>query len=202
MLNLQIEKKDLHHSASPLAVAACQAANSRNNLSRAPILRRVSATWIYDYLLCLWIATVLVVGCQLCFGAGGIKLTANAPIQLIALTIFLLRDNLLSRRTFGKSLLGLTVIDRTSNLPASCKQSIVRNLVFLGPYFLYQLCAILNSNGYHFISLNMLTSLKIFAISYLILLFCAEGFLMLRGQGLRIADRITGTMVCLKNTNE
>lgn len=167
--------------------------------ARAPFMRRFAAISIYDYIACLWLATIAVVALRLVLGSEGQRLTANAPIQLLTLTVFLFRDSFFNGRGFGKGLLGLSVIDQKTKHPANALQSMLRNLVFLGPYFLYHCCSIVlpaPSNQ------GLLEALKNFGISYAILMLLAESILMLRGEGRRLADRLSGTTVVKLKTRD
>ncbi|MFA7335572.1 MAG: RDD family protein [Candidatus Obscuribacterales bacterium] len=173
---------------------------------RAPFMRRFAAVTVYDYMFCLWLATISVVTCRFLFGADGPRLTAHAPIQMLTLFVFLFRDSFFSGRGFGKGLLGLAVVDKRTKRPATLVQSLLRNLVFLAPYFLYQATALLltacgPSLDQNFAQ-NLLSSLQTFGISYAILVVLVESLLMLRGNGLRLADRLSGTMVVKRKTQE
>lgn len=169
-------------------------------------MRRFAAVTVYDYMFCLWLATIAVVACRFLLGADGPRLTAHAPIQMLALFVFLFRDSFFRGRGFGKGLLGLAVIDKTTKRPATLVQSLLRNLLFLAPYFLYQATALIltacaPSLDRNFAQ-NLLSSLQTFGISYAILVILVESVFMLRGNGLRLADRLSGTMVVKRKTQE
>jgi uncharacterized RDD family membrane protein YckC len=170
---------------------------------RAPFFRRFAAYTIYDYICCLWLATLAVVVCRILLGADGPRLTAHAPIQMFTLFIFLFRDSFFKGRGLGKGLLGLAVVDRQTKRPATIMQSLRRNLVFLAPYFVYQLSAlIIPANSSSPWAHNFLAALQIFAVTYCFVVMLIETVLMLRGNGLRLADRLSGTMVVKLNTEE
>ncbi|CAN5520320.1 hypothetical protein BH11CYA1_BH11CYA1_03260 [soil metagenome] len=155
-------------------------------------MRRFAAISIYDYIICLWVVTIAVVAVRTLFGTEGQRLTAHAPIQLYAFTVFLFRDSLFNGRGFGKGLLGLAVVDQKTKQGATLAQSLTRNLMFLWPYFLYQFIAlVLPADLNH----TPLANLMIFGFAYSVLLVVAESILMLRGEGIRLADRISGTLV-------
>lgn len=173
---------------------------------RAPFMRRLAAIAVYDYLFCLWLATIGVVSCRFLLGADGPRLTAHAPIQLLTLFVFLFRDSFFGGRGMGKGLLGLAVVDQQTKQPVNLVQSLVRNLVFLAPYFLYQATVLTlplyePSFGQTFAN-QLLDNLRIFGISYAILVVLLESILMLRGNGLRLADLLSGTMVVKLKTEE
>lgn len=174
--------------------------------TRAPFMRRFAAVSIYDYIGCLWLATLAVVACRMLLGPDGPRLTDHAPIQLLTLLVFLFRDSFFKGRGLGKGLLGLAVIDERTKRPATLFQSLQRNLVFLAPYFIYQFTAFTlpfcqPSVGQN-LSQSLLTNLQVFGISYAILIVLAESVLMLRGKGRRLADKLSGTMVVKLKTQE
>lgn len=160
--------------------------------TRAAFMRRFAAVSVYDYIICLWVATISVVAVRVLLGDLGQRLTAHAPIQLYTLIVFLFRDCLFSGRGFGKGLLGLTVVDRETKQAATMAQSLTRNFVFLWPYFLYQLIALVLPKD---LNHNVLAALMTFGTTYVVLVLVAESILMLRGEGVRLADRISGTLV-------
>jgi uncharacterized RDD family membrane protein YckC len=162
---------------------------------RAPFLRRLAAVTLYDYIACLWLVTIAVVACRTVLGADGARLTAHAPIQTLTLIVFLFRDSFFNGRGLGKSLLGLALVDQQTRRPATVVQVLLRNLVFFAPYFAYQLAALLGRR-------DMLTSLNIFAVAYTFLILLVETVLMLRGSGLRLADKLSGTMVVQLKTQD
>lgn len=155
---------------------------------RAPFLRRLAAVTLYDYVACLWLVTIAVVACRLALGADGARLTAHAPIQTLTLIVFLFRDSFFNGRGLGKSLLDLAVVDEKTRGRATIVQLLLRNLVFFAPYFVYQLAAPICEH-------ELLTSLQIFAVAYTFLVLLVETILMLSGSGMRLADKVSGTIV-------
>lgn len=155
---------------------------------RAPFLRRLAAVTLYDYIACLWLVTIAVVACRIVLGADGARLTAHAPIQTLTLIVFLFRDSFFNGRGLGKGLLGLALVDQQTRGPATITQVLLRNLVFFAPYFVYQLAAPVCGQ-------NLLNSLQIFAVAYTFLVLLVETILMLTGSGMRLADKVSGTIV-------
>ncbi len=155
---------------------------------RAPFFRRLAAVTLYDYVACLWLVTIAVVACRLALGADGARLTAHAPIQTLTLLVFLFRDSFFKGRGLGKGLLDLAVVDEKTRGRATIVQLLVRNLVFFAPYFVYQLAAPVCRP-------ELLTNLHIFAVAYTFLVLLVEAILMLSGSGMRLADKLSGTIV-------
>ncbi len=155
---------------------------------RAPFFRRLAAVTLYDYVACLWIVTIAVVACRTLLGADGTRLTAHAPIQTLTLIVFLFRDSFFNGRGLGKGLLDLAVVDEKTRGRATIVQLLLRNLVFFAPYFVYQLAAPICGH-------ELLTNLQIFAVAYTFLVLLIETILMLSGTGMRLADKLSGTIV-------
>ncbi len=155
---------------------------------RAPFFRRLAAVTLYDYIACLWLVTIAVVACRLVLGADGARLTAHAPIQTLTLIVFLFRDSFFNGRGLGKGLLDLAVVDEKTRGRATIVQLLVRNLVFFAPYFVYQLAAPICQP-------ELLTYVRIFAVAYTFLVLLVETILMLTGSGMRLADKVSGTIV-------
>jgi uncharacterized RDD family membrane protein YckC len=162
---------------------------------RAPFFRRLAAVTLYDYVACLWLVTIAVVACRLVLGADGARLTAHAPIQTLTLIVFLFRDSFFNGRGMGKGLLDLAVLDEKTRGRATIVQLLVRNLVFFAPYFVYQLAAPICQP-------ELLTYVQIFAVAYTFLVLLVETILMLSGSGMRLADKLSGTIVVQLKTPE
>lgn len=162
---------------------------------RAPFLRRLAAVTLYDYIACLWLVTFAVVACRIVLGEDGARLTAHAPIQPLTLLVFLFRDSFFKGYGLGKGLLGLALVDQQTRRPATITQVLTRNLVFFAPYFAYQLAAQIGRE-------DLLNNLQIFAVTYTFLVLLIETTLMLRGNGMRLADKLSGTIVVQIKTPE
>lgn len=162
---------------------------------RAPFFRRLAAVTLYDYVACLWIVTIAVVACRTLLGADGARLTAHAPIQTLTLFVFLFRDSFFNGRGLGKGLLDLAVVDEKTRERATIAQVLMRNLVFFAPYFVYQLAAPICGH-------ELRTNLQIFAVAYTFLVLLVETILMLSGTGMRLADKLSGTIVVQLKTPE
>ncbi len=162
---------------------------------RAPFFRRLAAVTLYDYVACLWLVTIAVVACRIALGADGARLTAHAPIQTLTLIVFLFRDSFFNGRGLGKGLLGLALVDQQTRRPATIAKVLQRNLVFFAPYFAYQLAAPVCGP-------ELLTNLQVFAVAYTFLLLLIETILMLSGSGMRLADKLSGTIVVQLKTPE
>ncbi len=162
---------------------------------RAPFFRRLAAVTLYDYVACLWLVTIAVVACRTALGADGARLTAHAPIQPLTLIVFLFRDSFFNGRGLGKSLLGLALVDQQTRRPATITQVLIRNLVFFAPYFAYQVAAQIGRQ-------DLLNNLQVFAVTYTFLVLLVEAVLMLQGSGLRLADKLSGTIVVQLKTQD
>ncbi|HMY02843.1 MAG TPA: RDD family protein [Candidatus Obscuribacter sp.] len=179
------------------AVATTVEARSKpvTNL-KPPIMRRVVAAWIYDYLLCLWLATAVYTSINF---LSNNSVHPPIPLQTLALLLFLLRDATWGGRGLGKRLVGLNISHKVSGNESAnaitIKQSVLRNLVLLLPYFVYQVWApSLTTTDAD--SLSMVCSAVTVAIALL------EFVLMLTGERRRLADRLAGTTVTRAATNE
>lgn len=172
-------------------VAEKQRSVSSNSEWKALPLRRVAAAWIYDYLLCLWLATAGLVGLKWFLGG---EYALPVPLQLITLFIFLFRDSFFGGKGFGKQLLDLDVMDTATGLPPTPLQSATRNLVLLAPYFAYQVTDIVLKNGQFTCTDGLLNCIKCVGFGYLSIIVPLECFLMHK-TGWRLADKLAGTTV-------
>lgn len=87
--------------------------------------RRIMA-WFVDFALVGWALAL----CALCTGILEQPSLHNIEllIAFVWFVVFISRDVIFSGRSVGKRLFGLCILDRNSNLPASVKQRIIRNL--------------------------------------------------------------------------
>ncbi len=159
---------------------------------RAQPGRRLIAAWVYDFLVYYWLS-VIFVGLLNCF--PGPDVFQRVPLLVVTMLMFLTRDYFFEGRGVGKNFLGLQVLDASTGNPASLKQSVIRNFLFVGPYLIYQLAVLI----LFFIPISH-SDLALLTIKYLmqawaILLLPIEGFLMHRGRGMRLADKLSGTVV-------
>jgi uncharacterized RDD family membrane protein YckC len=163
---------------------------------RAQPGRRFIAAWAYDYLACFWISFWLVAALDWIFNCN---LTETMPLLVVTVVVFLTRDFFFEGRGVGKNLLGLQVLDAKNGNPASLKQSIVRNSVLMGHYLIYQFAVLiaflLPLPG----SETFIPCVKYAALTVGTILLVVEGYLMHKGRGLRIADRLAGTIVVKAN---
>lgn len=126
------------------------------------------------------------------FGNASIQ---NLPLMVPALLLFLSRDFFFEGRGIGKNFLGLRVIDAKTGEAPTLKQSITRNFLFVGPYLTYQLAVLILFLVPIPQSAPVLLAVKYFAQAWAILLLPIEGYLMHKGDGRRLADRLSGTTV-------
>lgn len=183
------------------AVATTVEARSKpvTNL-KPPIMRRVVAAWIYDYLLCLWLATAVYTSINF---LSNNSVHPPIPLQTLALLLFLLRDATLGGRGLSKRLVGLKISRKASfnesvNESANgitIKQSVLRNLVLLLPYFVYQVWA-------PSLTTTDADSLSLVCSAVTVAIALVEFVLMLTGERSRLADRLAGTTVTRAATNE
>ena len=163
---------------------------------KPPIMRRVVAAWIYDYLLCLWLATAVYTSINF---LSNNSVHPPIPLQTLALLLFLLRDATLGGRGLSKRLVGLKISRKASfNESANAitiKQSVLRNLVLLLPYFVYQVWA-------PSLTTTDADSLSLVCSAVTVAIALVEFVLMLTGERRRLADRLAGTTVTRAATNE
>ncbi len=162
---------------------------------RAQPGRRFIAAWAYDYLACFWLSlSVLGVLNMIC----GSALTQRVPLLVVTIMIYLTRDFFFEGRGVGKNFLGLQVLDVKSGRPASLLQSLIRNFVLLGPFLIYQLAVAIGFFLPVTIGASMVYAVKCAALIYAAILLPLEGYRMHIGNGLRIADKLAGTVVVVQ----
>ena len=127
--------------------------------------------------------------------AAGINLKklAERGVEIFFTQVF--RDSFFHGRGLGKGLLDLAVVDEKTRERATIVQLLARNLVFFAPYFVYQLAAPICQP-------ELLNNLQIFVVAYTFLVLLVETVLMLTGSGMRLADRVSGTIVVPLKTPE
>lgn len=161
-------------------------------------MRRIMAAWVYDYVLCLWLATGIVVIAKAC----SLRLEQFVPLQVMALTIFVFRETLTGQGSSpGKLIAGLKLVDSKTGKAPAVWQSARRSLVLLGPYFAYQIILALASTAPS-------QSLNAFVLPLLQSIACLltgalglyELTAMSKNDGRRLADRIGSTAVTLRAT--
>jgi hypothetical protein len=150
----------------------------------AVFLKRLVAAWVYDYIFCLWLATILVAVLKI----RGFDPSQYLALPAIALLFFLFRDSAFNGRGLGKFLFGLST--RTSRGKAVIpSRSAARNLVLLAPYLLFQFAATMHCSP------SLLAILKVAAMVATGIALCCEAVLMCSADGLRLADRLCKTVV-------
>lgn len=163
---------------------------------KPPIMRRVVAAWVYDYLLCLWLATAVYTSINF---LSNKSVHPPIPLQTLALLFFLLRDATWGGRGLGKRLVGLNisrkVIVNESANAITIKQSVLRNMVLLLPYFVYQV-------GAPSLTATDADSLSLVCSAVTVAIALVEFVLMLTGERRRLADRLAGTTVTRASNNE
>lgn len=163
---------------------------------RAQPGRRLVAAWVYDFLPYYWIAVVSMQALSYISGAAIIE---KVPLLVPALLLFLTRDYYFEGRGIGKNFLGLQVIDTKTGGSPTMLQSVIRNFPFVGPYLIYQLAVLIFFLVPMPHSEPVLLIVKYIAQAWAILLLPIEGYLMHRGNGRRLADRLSGTTVIFQN---
>lgn len=153
----------------------------RQLAKEAPTLRRLAAALVYDYLTCLWIATFLA----LPFKHSVFRVNQELPLPAMAISLFLFRDCFFQGRGIGRHLLNMQVVDSQGG-PAGSRQLICRNLILAAPFLLYQLWP----------------AGKEIALVVMLLLAGVELILMTKKPGRRLADRLCGTRIIMKNGHQ
>jgi hypothetical protein len=163
---------------------------------RPSFRRRFVAAWSYDYLVAMWIATILLAFTRVVIGANP---PLPVPFLFFVFSIFLFRDCLPGGLSAGKNLFGLEVVDKESGRAVTAWQSVRRNLLLLAPYFLYYLVALFPAQSQN--SNILLSAIKTFGTIYIALLLLVEGGLMIF-CGERLADKLAGTKVKWRTGDE
>ncbi len=170
---------------------------------RAPVLRRIMAAWVYDYIICLWLATAILFGVRL---VTGLTASSLMHVQLLTFVIYVFRDTLTGKScSIGKLLTGIRIINTKGSSPPVIWQNALRNLVLLGPYFAFQIVTTLWQTT-HSTPIDMCAPLHFFKIGCIAstsILLVLEYYLMLKNDGRRLADKLASTKVILadKSTN-
>lgn len=164
---------------------------------RAPVLRRIMAAWVYDYIICLWLATAILFGVRL---VTGLAASSLMHVQLLTFVIYVFRDTLTGKScSVGKLLTGIRIINTKDSSTPGIWQNASRNLVLLGPYFAFQIVKTLwqtahvtpsdTSAPFHFFEIGCIALTSI--------LLVLEYYLMLKNDGRRLADKLASTRVIL-----
>jgi hypothetical protein len=121
--------------------------------------------------------------------------------ELITILFLLVRDYPYQGRGIGKNLMGLQVLDYTTNLPPSLMQSFKRNVLFFVPWFLMGVLGLLKYTPLDKTFLNVILQIVHFACgAYVIVLLPAECWFALRGEGgRRIGDKFANTHIVQSN---
>lgn len=164
---------------------------------RAPVLRRIMAAWVYDYIICLWLATAILFVVRL---VTGLAASSLMHVQLLTFILYVFRDTLTGKScSVGKLLTGIRLINTKGSSPPGIWQNALRNLVLLGPYFVFQIVTILWQTAHSTPSDTSapLQFLKIGCIALTSILLVLEYYLMLKNDGRRLADKLASTKVIL-----
>lgn len=149
--------------------------------NKTPALRRLVGAVVYDYLACLWIATIIA----LPFKHTVFRVSQELPLPALAISLFLFRDCFFQGRGIGRHLFKMQVVDRQGR-PASNLQLISRNLILVTPFLLYQLWP----------------AGKDTALMIMLTISAVELILITKKTGRRLADRLTGTRIIMKNGHQ
>lgn len=116
--------------------------------------------------------------------------------------VLLFRDWLYGGRGIGKNLMGLQVVDMKTGLPASLWQSIMRNVVILGPpLILYIILAVLNVLGAMRVSWlgnaqQIIQIIDTLGFLYLLVVLPYEAYRAYnRADRRRLGDELAGTAI-------
>lgn len=166
---------------------------------RAPVLRRIMAAWVYDYIICLWLATAILFGIRL---MTGLTATSLIHVQFLTLIIYVFRDSFTRQScSIGKLLTGIRLANTKGANPPALWQKSLRNLVLLGPYFAFQIAVLLCQTA-PLTAQQTDAPLQIFktaTIALTSILLVLEFYLMLKNDGRRLADKLASTKVVLHN---
>lgn len=164
---------------------------------RAPVLRRIMAAWVYDYIICLWLATAILFGVRL---VTGLAASSLMHVQFLTFVIYVFRDTLTGKScSVGKLLTGIRLVKTKGSGPPGVWQNALRNLVLLGPYFVFQIVTTLWQTA-HSTPSDTSAALQFFkttCITLTSILLVLEYYLMLKNDGRRLADKLAYTKVIL-----
>ncbi len=117
--------------------------------------------------------------------------------QIVAICFLLARDALFQGRGIGKNLMGLQVVDVNTGEPASLKQSVLRNIVLLAPFLVFQVAIlVVNLLPIPQIGQGILQIVNIVCTLYVLVVIPLESWRAYkREDSLRIGDEIAGTAI-------
>jgi hypothetical protein len=120
-----------------------------------------------------------------------------ATLSMTWALLLLVRDWFFEGRGIGKNLMGLQVIDLRTGAPCSLKQSIMRNIVILGPFAILQIISIVLP----FVPIAWLTEgikgiINAVGMVYLAVMMPVECYRAYsRDDGMRFGDQFAGTAI-------
>ena len=119
------------------------------------------------------------------------------PYQTVMLLLFLTRDFPFGGRGFGKNLMGLRVVDAVSEKPASLKQSVLRNIIFIAPFIAFQITnTIMSSASIPWLDSAVMKIVNLICTAYVLIVLPLESYRALgRPDGLRKGDELAGTVI-------
>ncbi len=181
---------------------ASSAANANSpspnkSADKVQAVRRIIAATPCDMLLCYWISVCL--GIALSILTNGVSLRFT-PVALLALCLFLTRDFFFEGRGIGRNLLELQVVDQKTGMAATLLQSVKRNFVLTGPFIIAETLSF-------FLSLSSCSETRVVFLGKLIAMGCftvlsvIDCFLIFRSSGLRMGDKLAGTVVVKAKTS-
>lgn len=117
--------------------------------------------------------------------------------QLIMICLLLVRDFIYQGRGIGKNLMGLQVVDYTTNLPPSLLQSVKRNVLFFAPLLVLGFISLLKYLPIDKTPVNVVFEVvKFICSAYVIVVIPLEIWLAFKGQGgRRIGDKFANTHI-------
>jgi hypothetical protein len=144
----------------------------------------------------------LIFDCIACYVIGLILQVVPFLVHFVTLSmtwalLLLVRDWFFEGRGIGKNLMGLQVIDIRTGAPCSLRQSIMRNIVILGPFAVLQVISIILP----FVPIAWLTEgikgmINAVGMVYLAIMMPVECYRAYsRDDGLRFGDQFAGTAI-------
>lgn len=117
--------------------------------------------------------------------------------QIVAVCFLLARDALFQGRGIGKNLMGLQVVDVGTGEPASLKQSVLRNIVLLAPFLVFQVAIlVVGMLPVPQLGQGILHIVSIVCTLYVLIVIPLESWRAYkREDSLRIGDEIAGTAI-------
>jgi len=144
----------------------------------------------------------LIFDCIACYGIGLVLQVIPFLVHFVTLSmtwalLLLVRDWFFEGRGIGKNLMGMQVIDVQTGAPCSLKQSVMRNIVILGPFALLQVISIvLPLVPIAWVTEGIKGAINAAGMVYLAVMLPVECYRVYsREDGLRFGDQFAGTTI-------